>query len=133
MFCIVCTLFVCTKNIHFKFQAVFSLNFVQVLYSLYTKYLQIWCFVQILYSFCTNFLVRQELIQALLLMFLFEQRLSFWMFCFMKNDHKIIVKWRWGAGGDVSSAAGWWWSPDGGSGGKAHKKFWLFNFWRANK
>ena len=34
-FCIVCTLFVCTKNIHFKFQAVFNLNVVQVLCSLY--------------------------------------------------------------------------------------------------
>ena len=34
-FCKVCTLFVCTKNINFKFQAVFSLKFVQVLYSLY--------------------------------------------------------------------------------------------------
>ena len=40
----------------------------------------------------------QAFIQALLLMPIFEQRLSFLMFYFMKNDHKIIVKYRRGRG-----------------------------------
>ena len=85
-------------------------------------------------SFMMIFLVvLQAFIQALLLMSVFEQRLSFWMFYFMKNDSKIIVKCRWGSGGDISSVVGWWWSPDGGSGGKAPEKFWLFNIWRASK
>ena len=80
-------MFVCTKNIHFKFQAVFGLNFVQVSYILYIFwiYVEMWCsifvhhyhtkfwfvqykiytnlvfciiFVYIMYSFCTHFLVR---------------------------------------------------------------------------
>ena len=29
-------------------------------------------------------------------MFVFEERLSFWMFYSMKNDHEIIEKCRWG-------------------------------------
>ena len=38
-------MFVCTKNIHFKFQAFFGLNFVQVLYILYNFciYVEMWC------------------------------------------------------------------------------------------
>ena len=36
----------------------------------------------------------------------FEQRLNFRMFYFMKNDHEIIAKCRWGSGGAVSSAGG---------------------------
>ena len=48
----------------------------------------------------------------------------------MKNDHRIIVKCRWGSGGggggDVSSAGdggAWWWSPDGDSGEKTPENF----------
>ena len=44
-YCILCTLFVGTENIHFKFQAIFSLNCVQILYNLYifSIYVGIWC------------------------------------------------------------------------------------------
>ena len=63
-------------------------------------------------------------IQVLLLMSVFEQRLSFWMLYFMKNGHKIIMKCRWGSqDDDVSSAVCWWWTSDSGSGEKAPEKF----------
>ena len=48
----------------------------------------------------------QGFIQVVLLMSVFEQRLSFRMFYFMTNDHEVIVKCRWGSGGAVSFAAG---------------------------
>ena len=44
----------------------------------------------------------------------------------MKNDHKIIVKWRWGSICVVNSALASWWTSSGGSGDKATEKFWLF-------
>ena len=43
----------------------------------------------------------------------FEQRLSFRIFYFMENDHKIIVKCRRRSWGVVSSATGSWRSPGG--------------------
>ena len=55
-------------------------------------------------------------------MSVFEQKLSFRIFYFMKNDHKIIVKCWWGARGVSSSATGSWGSRGGGSGGKAPEK-----------
>ena len=56
------------------------------------------------------------------------------MFCFMANDHKVIVKCcRWGSGGEVSSAVGSWRSLGGSSGGKGTEKFWSFYIWWANK
>ena len=48
----------------------------------------------------------QAFIQAVLLVSVFEQRLSFRLFCFMKNDREIILRCGWGFGGAVSSAAG---------------------------
>ena len=47
----------------------------------------------------------------------FEQRLSFQMIYFKKNDCKIIVKCRWGSGGALSSAVSSWWSLGVGSEG----------------
>ena len=38
------------------------------------------------------------------------------MLYFMKNNHEINLKCRWGSGCAVSSAAGLWWSPGGVSG-----------------
>ena len=61
----------------------------------------------------------QGFIQAVLPMSIFEKRLSFRMVYFMKNDHKIILQWKWGSGGNVNVVVGPWWSPSGGSGGKA--------------
>ena len=52
-------------------------------------------------------MLHQAFIQALLLISAFEQRLSFLMFYFVKNDLKIIVKCMCEAGVDVSSEAGW--------------------------
>ena len=58
-FCIVCTLFACTKNIHFKFQVVFILNISPVFYILYMyrKLMYIFCAIIIkqyfdLYNLC---------------------------------------------------------------------------------
>ena len=48
----------------------------------------------------------QAFIQAVLLVSVFEQRLSFRLFCFMENDREIILRCGWGFGGAVSSAAG---------------------------
>ena len=52
-------------------------------------------------------MLHQAFIQTLLLISAFEQRLSFLMFYFVKNDLKIIVKCMREAGVDVSSEAGW--------------------------
>ena len=73
----------------------------------------------------------QTFIQAVLLISVFEQRSSFWIFCFMTNDHKVIVKYKCGSGGDVSSAVGSWHSLGGSSGGKSSEKFWFFYILRA--
>ena len=48
------------------------------------------------------------------------------MFYFMKNDHKIIARFRWGSGPVVSSTTGSWQSPGWGSGGNFLKKNGLF-------
>ena len=48
----------------------------------------------------------QAFIQAVLLVSVFEQRLSFRLFCFMKNDREIILRCGWGFGGAVSSSCG---------------------------
>ena len=69
-------------------------------------------------------------IQAVLLMSVFEQRLSFQMFYFMISNPEIIVKCRWGSGSSVSSTVGSWWSLGGGSGSKGPDFFYI---WRANK
>ena len=53
----------------------------------------------------------QVFIQAVLLMSVFEQRLSFPMVYFMKNNPRIIVKCEWGSRGAVSIAMDSWWSP----------------------
>ena len=52
--------------------------------------------------------IDQAFIQAVLLMSVFEQRLSFLMFYFMTNNHKPIVKCRCRSGAAVSSAVGSW-------------------------
>ena len=39
-----------------------------------------------------NLFVRQVFIQAVVLMSVFERRLSFWMLYFVENDHKIILQ-----------------------------------------
>ena len=54
-FCIAYTMFVCTKNILFNFQAVFSLNFVQVLYSLY---IFLYICRNLMYIFCTFIIIQ---------------------------------------------------------------------------
>ena len=48
----------------------------------------------------------QRCIQAVLLMSVFEKRLSFRTLYFVKNVPKIILKWKWGFGDAVNSAAG---------------------------
>ena len=78
------------------------------------------------------FVAYKALIQAVLLS-VFEQRMSFLMFYFIKNDQKIIAKCRWDSWGVVRSATGSWWSPGGGSGGKDPEKLWSFYIWRSNK
>ena len=52
------------------------------------------------------------------------------MFCFLKNYHEVIVKYRWrgagvrgAGGGDVKEIQGL----------KALGTIWLFDIWRANK
>ena len=64
-------------------------------------------------------------IQAVLLTSVFKQRLSFLMFYFRKNNHKIVAKCRWGSQSVASSATVLWWRPGGGSGGKAPDHFGL--------
>ena len=64
-------------------------------------------------------------------MSVFEKRSSFRMFCFITNNHEVIVKCRWGSGGPVSSAVGSWRSLGGSSGGKRPEKFWSFYIWGA--
>ena len=59
-------------------------------------------------------------------MSVFEQKLSFRIFYFMKNDHKIIVKCWWGARGVSSSATGSWGAVVGVQEVKPLKKFDLF-------
>ena len=75
----------------------------------------------------------QVFIQAILLMFVFEQRLSFQMIYFKTNDHEITVKCKWGSGGALSSTVSLWRSIGVGSGGKGSEKFCSFYIRRANK
>ena len=76
---------------------------------------------------------KQAFIQAVLLMPVVEQKLSFWMLYFMTNDQEIIVNCRWRSGSAVSSIVGSWWSLDGGSDSKDPEKHWSFYIWRTNK
>ena len=71
----------------------------------------------------------QGFIQAVLLMSVFEIRLSFQMLYFVKDDHKTILKWSWGSGVTVSFAAGPWQSSSGESGGRPCP----FYVWKVNK
>ena len=73
----------------------------------------------------------QVFIQEVLLMAVFEQRLSFQMFYFMTKNPEITLKYSWVSGGAVSSAVGSWRSLGGSSGGKGRDKFWSFYIWRA--
>ena len=75
----------------------------------------------------------QGIIQAVLFMSVFEQRLSFQMIYFKKNHHEIIVKCRWGSGGALSSAGSSWRSHELRSRGKDSEKVWSFYILRANK
>ena len=65
---------------------------------------------------CAYFALCNGFIQAVLLMSVFERRLSFQMFYFVKNNHMIILKWSWGPGCTVSFTGGalvlqgLWWS-----------------------
>ena len=64
------------------------------------------------------YLISGIFIQAASLMSVFEQRLSFRMIYFKINEHKIIVKCRWGSGGALSSAVSSWHSLGVVSGAK---------------
>ena len=66
---------------------------------------------------------RQAFIQVVLLMSVFQQRLSFQLFYFMTNNHKTIVKCGWESGAAVSSAVASWQGLRGGSGAEALKNF----------
>ena len=65
---------------------------------------------------CAYFALCNGFIQAVLLMSVFERRLSFQMFYFVKNNHMNILKWSWGPGCTVSFTGGalvlqgLWWS-----------------------
>ena len=53
------------------------------------------------------------------------------MFCLLKNNYKIIVKFKWISQVDsASSTAGLWQSPDGSSGDKASEIFFPFQIIR---
>ena len=77
--------------------------------------------------------------QAVLLISVFEQRMSFQMFYFMENNRGIIVWmnnnkcWMGSESESVSSTAFSWRSASWVSGGKASENFWLFYNWRANE
>ena len=71
--------------------------------------------------------------QAVLLMSVFEQRLSFQTFYFITSDLRIIVKCRWGSGGSVSSAFSSWRSLGGDSGSKSSEKLYFFTSGREIK
>ena len=71
----------------------------------------------------------QRFIQSVLLMSIFERRLSFRMLYFMKNVHKIILKCRWVSGDAVNSAAGLCQSPGEDSRGKPPGKLWPLYIW----
>ena len=71
--------------------------------------------------------------QAVLLISVFEQRMSFQMFYFMENNRGIIGKCWWGSESAVSFTVFSWRSPSWVSGGKASENFWLFYIWRANE
>ena len=71
--------------------------------------------------------------QAVLLMSVFEQRLSFQTFYFITSDLRIIVKCRWGSGGFVSSAVGSWRGLGGGPGSKSSEKLYFFTSGREMK
>ena len=68
----------------------------------------------------------QWFIQAVLLMSLFEKRLSFWMLYFLENNHEIILKPRWESTGAVRYTVGPWQRASSGSGDKTPEKFWPF-------
>lgn len=87
-------------------------------------------YLQLFFQFCPYLrLPYQAFVQAVLLMSVFEQRLSFRMF----NNHEIIVKCRWRYRGTGSSTIGSWRSPDGSSGCKASENLWPFYIWSTNK
>ena len=48
------------------------------------------------------------------------------MFCFITNDHKTIIKCRWGSGAAIGSAVDSWQNLRGGLRGKDPKNFILF-------
>ena len=45
------------------------------------------------------------------------------MFCFITNDHKTIIKCRWGSGAAIGSAVDSWQNLRGGLRGKDPEKF----------
>ena len=55
------------------------------------------------------------------------------MFYFKTKDSEIIVEYKWGSAGAISSAVSSWRTLAGGSGGKSSDKFWSFYIRRANK
>ena len=52
------------------------------------KWKEIW------FCYAHKWIGKQCFIQAVLLLSVFERRLSFWISYFMKNDHKIILQWK---------------------------------------
>ena len=54
------------------------------------------------------------------------------MLYFVKNDHRIVLKSRWGSRGTASFAAGPWRSLSGGLGGNVPEKVEAVYVWRVN-
>ena len=78
------------------------------------------CFILILFDiFSINQIGSQAFIQAVSLMLVFEQRLSFLL--------------RLGSQSGVSSSTGSWRRPGGVQGWKTPEKVWSFYFWSTNK
>ena len=68
----------------------------------------------------------QRFIQAILLMPIFERRLSFRIVYFAKNIHKIILKCRWRPGDVVNSADSLWQSLGEDQGVNPQENYGLF-------
>ena len=68
----------------------------------------------------------QGFIQPILLMSVFERRLSLRMLYFVKNDFKIVLQCPTVSGGSENFAAGPWRRPSAGSIGKDLKMFSFF-------
>ena len=66
----------------------------------------------------------QGFLQAVLLMSVFERRLSFQMFNFVKSDHEIILKCKWASGSPVTGSRR---SPIGCSGKQWVRKYFTFS------